>query len=593
MSDLEYDIGLNVLQRMLSRGFEKCGCNQLECMAYNVNLDFAARLFERYPQLRNISIWSNSEKITLSAKNRSKIFKLIEEKRIRFFHFSENVTAIHAKIYRFKKDDVVQFLALGSPNFSEHSNQSFESIAYTNDAATCDCIWNMIPNLYEELNFHPEETAPMQLYETEPLEIKIDPKFLEGLWKHQAEVLFWLANKQFSIVNTPPGTGKTDVAFRYLQQSFENDNDLTAIVLVPTTTLVRQWSGRLSKVGIQNFEWGTDLSDLGGYFADPAHKVLTTLYTRFFEQYREYQKRAKILKPNLMLVLDECHTSYGHLKELSEFRDIIKSYGGRFFSIGLSATIDSFRALEVEDFIKLMGGKENRFEISLQRFYEYWNDLNPTPVLKPIKYTPIKYCLNNSEMEKFKDYSKKIAIQMGRETLGHEEFSTAIKRAMWLRSLRGGVDSLQNFIIAHLDSLATKSTIIFVQTNAIAESLQAFITQQPGWNPEASIYIYDSYRNEEYRSYALAQFKKHIGFCLISEHMLSEGFDLPKVDMVILHGSNKSPRDWIQKIGRAIRFDREDPDSVAEIIDVVFCETNGEPLPLEKERYECLTSITQ
>jgi superfamily II DNA or RNA helicase len=152
---------------------------------------------------------------------------------------------------------------------------------------------------------------------------------------------------------------------------------------------------------------------------------------------------------------------------------------------------------------------------------------------------------------------------------------------------------LQQYVMAHLDSFAKRSTIVFVQTNAIAARLQSFITSQPGWNPEASIYIYDSYHEDDYRSYALEQFKRHFGFCLISEHMLSEGFDLPKVDSVILHGSNKSPRDWIQKIGRAIRYDPADPDSVADIVDVVFCDSIGEPLDLERERYECLTAISQ
>ena len=75
--------------------------------------------------------------------------------------------------------------------------------------------------------------------------------------------------------------------------------------------------------------------------------------------------------------------------------------------------------------------------------------------------------------------------------------------------------------------------------------------------------------------------------------MLSEGFDLPKVDRVILHGSDKSERDWIQKIGRALRFDPKNPSTIAEIIDIVFCETNGEPLLLERERYETLLSIDQ
>jgi len=579
---------------MLSKGFDQYNCNELECMAYNINLDFVLRLFDKYPMLEKVSIWSNSERMTFSTKNRARILEAIESKRINLFHFSENINAIHAKLYRFGKNGSVQFLAAGSPNLSEHSNQNFESLIYVYDPAACEEIWNEIPRLYSELSFPtPEETAPIQLHRTEVLEKEMDLRFLEGLWKHQIEILSWLANKRFSIVNIPPGTGKTEIALRYLQYLFEEDKSLTAIVLVPTITLIKQWTNRLSKVEISNREWGTNLSDLGQYFADPGHKVLVTLYSRFFDQYKEYIKRAKILKPNLLLILDECQHSYGHLGELSEFRAMIESFDGKIYSIGLSATLDSFKSWEVNNFINLMGGKNNRFEISLQSFYSHWNNLNPTPVLKPIKYTPIKYCLNDYEMKQLKKYNKKIAIQMGKDTLGdQDDYTAAIQRAMWLRGLQGGVNALKQHVVTHLDSLAKKSTIVFVQTNQIAENLQTFITKRHGWNPEASIYIYDSSRNDEYRSYALAQFKKNIGFCLISERMLSEGFDLPKVDMVILHGSHKSQRDWIQKIGRAIRFDPKDPDSVAEIFDVVFCETNGEPLPLEKERYECLTAIS-
>lgn len=592
--DVEYDLGLNVLQRMLSKGFDEHNCNQIECMAYNVNLDFILSLFERYPVLQGIAIWSNSEKITFSPKNRAKILELAQNKRISFFHLSENINAIHAKLYRFLKDDAVEFLAVGSPNFSRHSNQSFESLVYIYDKTTCDEIWNKIPKLYDELKLFPEETVPVQLYRVEALETEIDPKFFEGLWKHQIEILSWLCSKRLSIVNIPPGTGKTELTLRYLKYLFEADKALTVIILVPTIVLIEQWKDRLSKAGISNIEWGTDLSSVGSYFADPGHKALVTLYSRFFDQYREYQKKARILKPNLLLLLDECQHSYGHTRELLEFRDMTESFGGKMHSIGLSATLDSFKFWEVNDFISLMGGSKNRYEISLQSFYSHWNNLNATPVLKPVNYMPIKYRLDSSEMKKLTEFGRKIAIQMEKETLkGEKDLTAAIQRARWLRGLQGGVDLLKQFIVTHLDSLAKKSTIIFVQTNEIAENLQSFITKRPGWNPEASIYIYDSYRNDEYRLYAMTQFKRHIGFCLISERMLSEGFDLPKVDMVVLHGSHKSERDWIQKIGRAIRFDPQDPDSVAEIYDVVFCDSKGDPLPLEKERYECLTAISQ
>ena len=133
---------------------------------------------------------------------------------------------------------------------------------------------------------------------------------------------------------------------------------------------------------------------------------------------------------------------------------------------------------------------------------------------------------------------------------GSNEPTAAIKRARWLRSLPGGVLLLQNYISSHIDAFDDKATIIFVQTHEIAEQLRDFISSRPGWNKEASVYVYDSSKSEDHLTYAFEKFKTKIGYCLISEKMLSEGFDLPKVDRVILHGSDKSERDWIQKIGR-------------------------------------------
>ena len=593
-AELEHDLGLNVLQRMLTKGFDDAKSDELECMAFNISLDLVIELFKKHGFLNKITIWSNSEKMTYSPQNFGKLQDLMDEGKLAFFNIPENVAYVHAKLYLFKKQGEAKFLAVGSPNLTEYSNLNFECLVYLDDKTKCKEIWESIPRIYLKLNLTPTKEIPIKAPEVGNIEVKIDPNLLANLWKHQIEALLWLQNKQSSIVNIPPGTGKTKIAFTYLRHLFSKDPDITAVVLVPTTTLLTQWRNLLDLSEIPNLEWGTNLSNLGSYFADPAHKVLVTLYSRFFDQFREYCKKVKILKPNLLLIFDECHNSYGHIGDLQEFESFIQRFGASLHSIGLSATIDSFRVDEVKDFINLMGGGNNRFEISLPRFYSYWNKLNPTPVLKPIKYVPLKYKLTLAEMEEFKNLSKNVAIQMGKVTVsGNNEPTAAIKRARWLRSLPGGVLVLKDYISSHIDGFADKATIVFVQTNEIAERIRDFLTSRSGWNKEASAYVYDSSKNEEHLNHSFERFKKNLGFCLISEKMLSEGFDLPKVDRVILHGSDKSERDWIQKIGRALRFDIKNKDSIAEIIDIVFCEPNGNPLLLEQERYETLLSINQ
>jgi superfamily II DNA or RNA helicase len=579
---------------MFAKAFDVLQCDEMECMAFNVNLDLVVRLFNKFPSLLKVILWSNTEKITYSATNRTVVLNLIDKGKIKFYHVSENKTIVHGKVYNFKKRGDTQFTAIGSPNLSEGSNQNFEVLVYIYDKVASQQIWDKIPKIYENLEYVPNMNPPVELYQPQIPAVQFDIKLLEGLWAHQKAILSWLAsNKRFSIVNIPPGTGKTEIAFAYLRYLFEINNSLTAIVLVPTTTLLQQWIDRLSTVKVQALEWGTSVIALGSYFANPNQKVLVTLYERFFEQYPAYLRNIRVMKPDLFLVLDECHNSYGHIEDLWNFRNTFELNKSKFIVMALSATIDSFKINEVNSFIDFMGGLQNQFTISLQSFYSHWNTLNATPVLKPINYTPVKYCLDGSEMEKLASFSKKIAIEMSRTNLkGSSESTAAIQRARWLRGLSGGVDALKDYLTLNIDSFAHKSTVIFVQTNEIASDIQRFLTAQHSWNPESSIYVYDSSQDNNYLSYAMSQFKKNLGFCLISEKMLSEGFDLPKIDTVILHGSDKSPRDWIQKVGRAIRYDPQEPESVAEIVDVVFCEPVGIPLSLEVERYEVLKSIS-
>jgi len=82
MLDLEHDLGLNAFRRMLSRGFDKYGCNDLECMAYNVNLGFVLRLFER---ARLLSITENISYYRLKTCDFSHTRHMLERQKLNNF----------------------------------------------------------------------------------------------------------------------------------------------------------------------------------------------------------------------------------------------------------------------------------------------------------------------------------------------------------------------------------------------------------------------------------------------------------------------------------------------------------------------------
>lgn len=591
----EMKFGLNILENMLQKAFKDLECERVDCIAYNVNLDYVLSTFESYDSLSEVNIYSNSEHITVSKESEKKIHQMEKSGKINFFHISKNENTVHAKAYRFWKDGEVVFGAVGSPNLSPHSNQNFESLLYVYDSGIISDIWMEFKKVCEELSCSPKNNIPESILQLEE-EQKIDDSYLEGLWEHQKDILRWAAKRRSAIINIPPGTGKTRILLSLTKYILDNEEKTTIFVLVPTSPLIEQWKDRLDTWNIENFEWRAYIDEeIEPYFASPSQKAVVTLYSRLFKEYKGYLRYLKINIPKkIIIVSDECQKWYGHLDIFEDFNRLLSDMGCETYNAGLSATIQSFKQEEMEAYISLMGGEQNKYGISLPAFYSNWNDLNSRPILKPIKYYPIRYPLSDQEMEEYRKLSQRVGMEAQRTSLGEEEeLTAAIVRARWARNREGGVDKLKEFLASHMEKLNESNSIIFVQTNKIAENIRDFITDHPGWDKKSSAYVYDSSRTASYQRYAMDQFKKNRGFCLISERMLREGFDLPKISKVVIHGSHTSPRDWLQKIGRAIRYDPSEPDSIAEVIDVIIADSSGEPLPMEKERSKVLHSISK
>jgi superfamily II DNA or RNA helicase len=584
-------IGLNCIKRILELGIQKYKCDEFDCVSYNINVDYLLDIID-LNQIK-CNIYSNTENMYISSKNKDKFLKYID-KSIFLFHVSNNINIIHAKIYRFKKQGNNIFLAIGSGNFSRDSNNNIESFVLITEQSLIQNIWNLFHSNQDILNYSYNNIPPENLLKDTIEEIQIEDSFLCGLWEHQKVILKWLLTKSSSIINIPPGTGKTEISLKYIEYLSKKPEVLTIIILVPTIALIEQWKLILSNIGYECYELTNDFSNLKTYFPNPKNKILVTLYSRFYELDNLLFNKIRVTKPNILIILDECHNIYGNVDILNNFYNRYYKLNAKIFQLALSATLDTFNIDKMNRFIDYMGGRNNIYEINLQSFFSKWNNLNDNPILKEIDYFPIYYNLTDNELQQYESYSQKIAAQMSKSNiLGEFQATAAIQRAQWLRGLDGGINSLNQYIETNIDLFKTRSTIIFVQTNEIATNLQKTITDNPSWDKRSSIYIYDSSKNELFKQIAMSEFKSNLGFCLISEQILAEGFDLPKIDAVILHGSHRSERDWIQKIGRAIRYNPLDPLSIAKIIDIVFCDPKGIPLPLEQERFNVLSSISR
>jgi superfamily II DNA or RNA helicase len=588
--------GMNLLHELFIFAFEKHQCDELDCFSYNVNLDDALSLIKKYPHIKKLTFYANTQNFSFTPKNSAEIFRLIEDSKILIYHSDREELCIHAKLYLFKKNKELVFGINTSSNFSHYSNNNFESMTIFDDPVEISKMWAKIPELLKnyQIAFSNE---PPYTGKIETNDLKIQEKLLTGLWEHQKAILTWLVQRNKAIVNIPPGCGKTRIATTYIHHLFNVNNKTTIVVLVPTKTLITQWIKVLNDEGIPAYEIDNQMEGLGQYFGKPFGKVVVTLYSRFFDNFETFIKKLRLIRPDLLTVLDECHNVYSSLDSFSKYIELCEDPNNKIsknYLLSLSATTDTFNKDLLERFNGLHGGQNNIFSLSLPRFYSFWNQKNAQPCLKKISYTPIYYNLTVKEMQKYKELSRYVNIEgrAGGLSKGKDSFGAAIKRAQFVRGLEGGIRTLKEYIQKNIDMFNQGNTIIFVQTHAFAEEIRDFIVKCHGWNPQSSAYIYDSQMPEIFLEYAIKQFKNNLGFCLISEIMLSEGFDIPAISRVILHGSHRSQRDWIQKIGRAIRYDPNQPDSIAEIIDVVFCDDRSTVLSIEEERHDILNSIS-
>ena len=320
---------------------------------------------------------------------------------------------------------------------------------------------------------------------------------------------------------------------------------------------------------------------------------------------------------------------YPKLKVFEKFLDELDRQEIKCRIVGLSATlysspqtdeskldIESEWLVPVNNFINLLGGQSCVYEIDMVDFYKTWNKKTEQytvngkiiPVLKRIKHHPIKYYLTDAEYEKYEEDREKAVKGFhskgndGEKSLGFIHLSRRIK------SLRTAVHYLTQEIFRNMETYTKTFTLIFVQTKELADEMAEELRKHPIVKEGGlGVYVYSSpsdmanvdnkVATPEHRDFFEKDFKKHPGNIMISIRMLSEGYDYPKIDRVILSGSDKSPRDWIQKSGRALRVDRDpniEEEQIAHIHDLIIClprKKRGVIMDLESHRYEELQTL--
>lgn len=145
------------------------------------------------------------------------------------------------------------------------------------------------------------------------------------------------------------------------------------------------------------------------------------------------------------------------------------------------------------------------------------------------------------------------------------------------------IDEFEKLIAQHSELL--NKSIIFVQTMEYGRLLQNVLIKYAD--------RYHTYYADD-EKINLEKFVNGELDCLVTCKKISEGIDISCVTNIFLFSSDRSKLVTTQRIGRALRLDKNNPDKVANIIDFVINDGDKEnDTDADHERMAWLTDLSK
>jgi superfamily II DNA or RNA helicase len=152
-----------------------------------------------------------------------------------------------------------------------------------------------------------------------------------------------------------------------------------------------------------------------------------------------------------------------------------------------------------------------------------------------------------------------------------KEVNTAMAR-VYKRS-KAKLPKFEEYLAEHPEVL--DRCIIFVEDHAFGDEVLLQV--------HAVRHDFHTYYHEDDKS-NLEEFARGNISCLVTCHRLSEGIDIRSLRSVVLFSSHASPLETIQRMGRCLRTDPDDPDKRATVVDFVRVQDEDEKEPNADQR---------
>lgn len=398
-----------------------------------------------------------------------------------------------------------------------------------------------------------------------------------GLFPHQlAAVDWWIKENHNAMFIMATGAGKTRSAIGCVFKLLEAKEPLLVIVSTPQTLLSEQWAGEFDELNVPI----TRKLMLDGSSGKKGKALLESLIMdinsglrqngvvftthnsasrqTFTDIIRRSKKNCKIL-----YICDEAHAAgSGQFK-----KGLLPEYDYR---IGLSATPKRmFDDEGTENLLRYFGN--NPYEFTIAQAMSTINPRTGYPFLNPYNYHPVFVYLDDNEAQYYRRVTRSIIIEKSKkEKCDRGRLESLYKtRARIIKNASSKPGVLQS-LVESLNPRQIINTIVFASDQHIDEVM--LILKQLGTRPgkiTEEISARGKAGMDSERTQEIKAFNAHERGVLVGINCLNEGIDIKNACTAIIMSSSTNEREYIQRIGRVIRYAPGKP--ISEIYDFIVC----------------------
>lgn len=480
----------------------------------------------------------------------------------------------------YKGNDALSFS--GSINDSKHGFQNYESIkvfktwAGTQEYVDADTvrfekIWNRKDRNLKIFTI--PQAVKNKIFELRTPDRPYSLPTGSSKWVHQDIAVKTFLEKEHGILAMATGTGKTITAMKIINKLFDSGKIRRVVITMHGNDLLDQWAIQIrenykdkqinyhyaSQKMMKDFVMHPDDSILILSRDSRNLSRLLDLFDRLPGDYRN----------DTLFVFDEVHGAGSNT--------FVENLSGRLspyrYRLGLSATPEREYDEVGNDFLLNEIG-EVIFEFTLQ-------DAIQKGILCEFNYIPLPYVLTEEEkLKKRRIIATFNAKKDSGELVDEKDMYTQLALVN-----KTAVNKLVEFesLISQRPELLQKC-IIFVQTMEYGEKLQEILSRYS--DKYHTYYADDEKINLE--NFAAGKID-----CLLTCKKVSEGIDISSVTNIILFSSDRSRLVTTQRIGRALRLDKNNSLKKATVVDFVIEDSEENDNNADVARAEWLTELSQ